>query len=127
MIASNLLRISVVLFLIGLLFGIGMGVTEDFRLAPAHAHLNLIGFVTLFLAGLYYGMVPAAAATKLARLQAWTAVVGAVIFPIGIGLTVTIGPQYAAVAIVGALVVLLAMALFAWIVFSFGAPAVRES
>ena len=33
MLASNLLRISVVLYLIGL--GIGMGVAQDFTLAPA--------------------------------------------------------------------------------------------
>src|SRR5438876_5808077 len=35
MLASNLLRISVVLYLIGLGLGIGMGVAQDFTLAPA--------------------------------------------------------------------------------------------
>lgn len=123
MLASNLLRTSVIMILVGLVAGIGMGVTEDFRLAPAHAHLNLIGFVALFLAGLYYAAVPEAATTALARVQAWTAVIGAIVFPVGIGLVVMEGPQFELVAIVGSIVVLIAMALFAWIVFSFGIPA----
>jgi hypothetical protein len=63
MLASNLLRVSVVMILIGLIMGVAMGASEDFRLMPAHAHLNLVGFVAVFLVGLYYAAVPAAAAS----------------------------------------------------------------
>jgi hypothetical protein len=89
MIATNLLRISTLLFLVGLTLGIVMGARHDFSLARAHAHLNLLGFVSLFLAGLYYNAVPAAVASKLAIVHAWRAVIGAISLPIGIGAIAT--------------------------------------
>jgi hypothetical protein len=61
-----------------------MGIKQDFALAPAHAHLNLLGFVALFLAALYYRAVPEAAASLLAKVQGVLAMVGAVVFPVGI-------------------------------------------
>lgn len=120
MLASKLLRISVVFIVIGMALGIGMGMAQDFRLAPAHAHFNLLGFVALFLAGLYYHLAPTAAATRLAGIQAWIAVIGAVVFPVGIGVVVLAGPQYEAIPILGSLVVLTGMILFALIVFRHG-------
>jgi hypothetical protein len=120
MLASNLLRVSVVMILIGLIMGVAMGASEDFRLMPAHAHLNLVGFVAVFLVGLYYAAVPAAAASRLALIQAWVLVIGAVVFPVGIGLVVMVGPQFVPLAIIGSLVVLAGMALFAFIVFRHG-------
>ncbi|HET7847961.1 MAG TPA: hypothetical protein VFL51_02765 [Pseudolabrys sp.] len=120
MLARNLLRVSVVLILIGMAGGIGMGIAQDFRLAPAHAHLNLVGFVALFLAGLYYNAAPHAAATALAKIHAWTAVIGAIVFPIGIGVVAIKGEQFVVLPIVGSLIVFVGMALFAWIVFRNG-------
>ena len=115
MISSLLLRVSTVLLLCGLVFGIYMGMHEDFTLAPAHAHLNLIGFVLMFLVGLYYRIVPAAGAGLLAKIQAALLVTGAIVLPIGVALVLSGGTGI--VAIVGSLIVLAAMALFAWIVF----------
>jgi hypothetical protein len=66
---KSLFRISVSLGLIGIVLGIVMGVRQDFALMPAHAHLNLLGFVTLFLSALYYRVVPEAAASGLGRRQ----------------------------------------------------------
>ncbi len=122
MLASNLLRVSVVLIVIGMLLGITMGITQDFRLAQAHAHLNLVGYVALFLAGLYYQAVPKAAQDRLAPFHAWLAVTGAVVFPLGIAAVILGGPSYEAFTIVGALIALGAMLLFAVIVFRNGAP-----
>src|SRR5262250_2759004 len=81
---SWLFRVSVLLGLFGMALGIVMGIRQDFALAPAHAHLNLLGFVALFLAGLYYRVVPEAAASILAKVHAVAAIVGALLFPVGI-------------------------------------------
>src|SRR5467141_607086 len=67
MIGSLMMCLSVVVLLVGMLAGIVMGIQQDFALAPAHAHLNLIGGVLLFLFGLYYRLVPAAGTTTLAK------------------------------------------------------------
>jgi len=115
MISSLLLRVSTLLLLCGLVLGIIMGIREDFTLAPAHAHLNLIGFVLMFLVGLYYRVVPAAGKGPLATSQATLHIVGAIVLPIGVALALTGGTGI--VAIIGSLIVLAAMALFTWIVF----------
>ena len=52
MISSVMLRVATLLLLCGMVFGIVMGIGNDFSLAPAHAHLNLVGFVLMFLVGL---------------------------------------------------------------------------
>ena len=86
MIAPMMMGTSVVLLLIGMLLGIWMGKEQDFTFAPAHAHLNLIGGVLLFLYGLYYRVVPSAAAMVLAKVQGFTHIAAAILFPIGIAI-----------------------------------------
>ena len=115
---KSLFRVSVSLGLIGVILGIVMGIRQDFVLMPAHAHLNLLGFVTMFLSALYYRVVPEAAASGLARYQAIVSVAGAVVFPIGIACVLLGGhDRFEPVVVAGALTVLLGMALFAVIVF----------
>ena len=43
MIGSLMICLSAVVLLVGMLAGIAMGIQQNFMLAPAHAHLNLIG------------------------------------------------------------------------------------
>ena len=117
MIGSLMMCVSVVILLIGMLAGIAMGITQNFALAPAHAHLNLVGGVLLFLFGLYYRLVPGAGTTWLARLQGWLHIAGAVVFPAGVAIVLTKGPAFEAAPIAGALIVVAAMALFAVNVF----------
>ena len=48
--ASSLsFQAGVVLLVIGVIWGIQMGISKDHAAMPAHAHLNLLGFVSLFL------------------------------------------------------------------------------
>ncbi|MEX1082683.1 MAG: hypothetical protein WEC82_00040 [Xanthobacteraceae bacterium] len=118
MISSLLLRVSVVLLLVGLIVGIAMGIKQDFTLAPAHAHLNLVGGVLMFLAGLYYRLVPQATVGILPKTQAWLQVIGAIVFPLGIGGVMLYGPeQFEVFTIGGALIVIAAIVLFAVVVF----------
>ena len=117
MIGSLMMRVSVVVLLAGMLAGIAMGIRQDFTLQPAHAHLNLVGGVLLFLFGMYYRLFPAAAADKLAKLQGWLHIVGGILFPAGVAVVVLKGPAFIALPIMGSLVVVVATALFALIVF----------
>ncbi len=117
MIGSLMMRVGAVVLLVGMLAGIDMGIRQNFVLAPAHAHLNLVGGVLLFLFGLYYRLIPAAGASKLARVQGWLHIVGSVVFPAGIALVLLKGPSFELAPIIGSLIVVAAMALFALIVF----------
>ena len=117
MIGSLMMCMSVVILLIGMLAGIVMGMEQNFTLAPAHAHLNLIGGVLLFLFGLYYRLVPAAGTTTLAKVQGWLHMIGAILFPVGIAVVLLKGPSFEVAPIVGSLIVVVAMALFVVIMF----------
>ncbi len=117
MIGSLMMCVSVVVLLVGMLAGIAMGIQQNFTLAPAHAHLNLIGGVLLFLFGLYYRLIPAAGTTTLARVQGWLHIAGAILFPAGVALVLLKGPSAEAAPILGSLIVVAAMTLFVVIVF----------
>jgi hypothetical protein len=117
MIGSLMMCVSVVVLLIGMLAGIAMGITQNFVLAPAHAHLNLVGGVLLFLFGLYYRLVPAAGTTTLAKVQGSLHIAGGILFPVGVAAVLLKGPSVEAAPIAGSLIVVAAMLLFAVIVF----------
>jgi hypothetical protein len=117
MIGTLMMRVSVVILLIGMLAGIEMGIRQDFALEPAHAHLNLVGGVLLFLFGLYYRLIPAAGASRLAKIQGWLHIIGGIFFPIGIAIVILKGASFVVFPIVGSLIVVVATALFAVIVF----------
>lgn len=74
-----LMRMAVVYLTIGVALGIGMGASQNFALAPLHAHLNLLGFVVMMLAGLWFRAVPAAASGALARAYFW---IHQVVYPV---------------------------------------------
>ena len=117
MIGSLMMRVSAVLLTLGMIAGIVMGMRQDFLLVPAHAHLNLVGGVLLFLFGLYYRLVPAAGTTVLAKIQGWLHISGSIVFPAGIAIVQLKGDALVAVPIVGSLIVLIAVVLFAIVVF----------
>jgi len=109
-------RTAVIFLLIGLLLGMKMGMTEDFSLAPVHTHLNLAGGVLMFLAGLFYASrrdIPA----RLVTLHYALHVAGAALLAIGIFGAVTQAAWFGPVVGIGAVLVLLAMLVFAWNVF----------
>ncbi|HLI11340.1 MAG TPA: hypothetical protein VKY65_07040 [Alphaproteobacteria bacterium] len=100
---------GIILGIAGMLMGIDMGMRQDFTLAPVHAHLNLVGWVSLLLFGLAY-RAGLARSDGWATAHFWIALAGAIIFPIGISVAIT--AQQPALAIVGALLSLLSMLLF---------------
>lgn len=116
-ISTLLLRVSTILLLVGLCIGIGMAMKQDFRLMPAHAHLNLIGFVIMFIAGLYYRVVPAAETLGLAKWHAMLHIAASIIMPIGIASLILVSPSYEIIAVIGALIFLAAMSLFTIVVY----------
>jgi hypothetical protein len=65
------LKISVIYLVIGVAMGIAMGASENFTMRPVHAHVNLLGWATLALAGLIYSVFPQAGESRLAKLHFW--------------------------------------------------------
>ena len=66
-----LLRMAVIYLLLGLLLGLGMAMSGRYQLSSVHTHINLLGWVTLALAGLLYCLFPQLGTTPLARWHFW--------------------------------------------------------
>lgn len=81
------LILAAFLLLCGVTLGIVMGIREDFQLVPVHAHLNLVGWASLALFGLVYRAYPELSERKLAKVHFWLSAPAAILFPIGIGLS----------------------------------------
>ena len=108
---------AVLLALVGMVWGIVMAISLDHSAMPAHAHLNLLGWVSLFLFGIFYHLHPAMDRNRLAFAQVGVWIVATVILTIGVALVHTgrvIGDPIAAI---GSLLVLADMVLFGWLVF----------
>jgi len=108
---------AVVLVIAGMIWGIIMGISQDFSASPAHAHLNLLGWVSLFLFGTYYRLHPALEGAKTAIVQVCVWIIGTIIFAIGIGLVSTGHASGEPVVGVGWFIVLIDVLLFGWLVF----------
>lgn len=55
--------------LIGMSWGMYMGSNQNFTLMPAHAHLNLIGWVTFALYGTFYALTRGTLSVRLAWIN----------------------------------------------------------
>jgi hypothetical protein len=116
--ASSLSFQSAVLFaLVGMVWGLPMGISNDHSAFPAHAHLNLLGFVSLFLFGFYYRMHPSLDQSRFAFAQVWIWIVGTIIMTIGVALVHTGHKSSDPAAATGSIIVIAAMLTFGWLVF----------
>src|ERR1700726_5278741 len=79
-------RGAVLMVIAGMIWGIVMGISQDHSTLPAHAHLNLLGWVSLFLFGIYYHLHPAVDLNRLALVQVSIWIVGTIVLTIGVGL-----------------------------------------
>ena len=107
------LKIAVVYVLIGMLVGLYMGATDQLQYIPVHTHLNLLGWVTLALAGLVYQIFPRMAASPLQRWHFWLHNLGLPVSMVSLALVINHRPALLPVAIIGAVVVFIGMLLFA--------------
>jgi cbb3-type cytochrome oxidase subunit 1 len=95
----------------GMCLGIYMGLSHDFTLAPAHAHANLLGWVSLFLFGLFYRTHPQAI-TRMARLQIAAFVVAYIAMVGGMAGVLLDVETLLPVAIMGSLLLVVSMLQF---------------
>lgn len=119
--SNAFLRLAVLFALIGVGMGYYMGASQNFVAAPVHAHVNLLGWVSMFLYGLFYRAHADASVGLLPKLHFGFAVVGLLIFMPALAVEI-IGPaDLRAVAglglVVGPTLVVIGMVLFTTIVF----------
>ena len=105
------------LVLAGMVWGLQMAITDDHSAFPAHAHLNLLGFVALFLFGIFYRLNPTVESNRLAIPQVWIWIASTVVMAIGVGLVHTGHAAGDPIAALGAFAIFADAILFTWLVF----------
>lgn len=114
---TRFFRTAVIYALLGMASGIYMAASQDHSQMPAHAHWLLLGWVSMFLYGVFYKLFPAASRT-LAAWHWWIANVGLIVMVSGIVIIYSGAPDRGEVfASIGALINVTGMALFAFNVF----------
>lgn len=73
----RLIRIAAVFGLIGAILGSHMAGSGSYAFRPIHAHILLVGWLSMFAWGIFY-QVFAVRAKKLITLHGWTAIIGSI-------------------------------------------------
>ena len=117
----RLIRAGAIFGLIGAYIGTHMAGAGSYAWRPIHAHILLVGWLSLFVYGLFYKMYKIKS-PKLVVFHGWTALLGAIGLPAGMYLQFmqpfNINEAFALVFyIVGGSLLLLSFAVFVFVTF----------
>ncbi|WP_339158752.1 hypothetical protein MKX50_06000 [Paenibacillus sp. FSL W8-0186] len=113
-----LIRIAAIYSLIGALIGADMAGRYDYTLTPAHAHILVVGWLTLFAYGMFYYIFKEISMVRTAKLHVWCSIIGGGLMPFGMLVYYKMQSTATLLAfILPACVLLLAIALFVVILF----------
>ncbi len=116
-VSNNFLRLGALSALVGMTLGVWMGANQDFVLRPVHAHINLLGFASMMLFGLFYRAVPAAGRGWLPMAHFVLSVIGFLILMPSLTLMLLQRPLFLPGMIASELMLVGSMLLFVVIVF----------
>ncbi|MET0598542.1 MAG: hypothetical protein ABWZ57_11815 [Mesorhizobium sp.] len=125
---SRLYFRTAILFLIaGICVGLHMAMSQDHSVAGAHAHINLLGWVTSAIFGGYYALNPAKAERRLALVQYGIYTTGVAVMAPALLLMLAGNSALEPLVALSSFVVLAGVLLFAFIVFTGDRQAVRRA
>ena len=104
--------------LFGMVWGIQMSASHDHTLAPAHGHLNLIGFVAMSIFGVFYALSPKAVESRLAEIHYWLSTATVLILTPGIAQAIV--GEGELLAQIGSILAVFSMVLFTFMIIRFG-------
>lgn len=116
-VSNNFLRLGALSALVGMSLGVWMGANQDFVLRPVHAHINLLGFASMMLFGLFYRVFPAAGRGWLPMAHFVLSVIGFLILMPSLTLMLLARPLFMPGMIASEIMLVASMALFVIIVF----------
>nr|WP_295890409.1 hypothetical protein [uncultured Devosia sp.] len=117
-ISEYFFRSAILFLLVGISIGIHMSISQNHNVIGAHAHINLLGWVTSALFGGYYALNPAKAGGRLPMLQYVVFTTGVVIMGASLYLLLAGNVGMAPVVAVASLITFAGVLLFAWIVWT---------
>ncbi len=113
------ISISAIVFLVvGIGMGLKMAISQDHTTIGAHAHANLLGWVTMVLFGTYYALNPRKAEKRLALLQYGVYTLGVVLMVPSLYLLLEGHMAMEPLVGISSLITLLGVLMFAVVIFS---------
>jgi len=111
--ANRFILAGIAYGIIGMLMGLAMGATGKFDMAPVHAHIILLGWVSMVLFGLLYRGIPAMEKETLAAWQFWISNIGLIIMMITLAMVINKNMSVAPVLAAAEVAVIIGLLLFA--------------
>ncbi|WP_042149396.1 hypothetical protein [Paucisalibacillus sp. EB02] len=111
---DTLIKISVVYFLIGVLLGLYMSIAHNYILTGVHVHINLLGWMSLGVAGILYKLYPHLEQTVVAKIHFWLHNLGLPIMMGGLTLVLLGNQGIVAAVSVGSMAVVLGIIFFVY-------------
>jgi len=113
-----LMRVAAIYALIGAMIGSDLAGREDYTMVPSHAHILVVGWLTLFAYGLFYYVFKEIGMLKTAKVHAWTSLLGGGLMPISMLFHYKLDNTFTLISFISsASILLLAIILFVVILF----------
>ncbi|MFC3771738.1 hypothetical protein [Paenibacillus sp. GCM10012303] len=113
-----LIRISAVYALIGAMLGSDIAGRKDYTMVPGHAHILVVGWLTLFAYGIFYYVFKEIGMKKTAKLHAWSSLIGGGLMPLSMLLYYKMENTFTMITfITSASILLLGIILFTILLF----------
>lgn len=120
-------KTAIIFLIVGIAAGIHMSISGDHGVTGAHAHINLLGWVTMALFGTYFAFEPDKARWRLARIQYGVYTLGVVVMMPSLYFMLMGNPALEPLVAVSSLVVFAGVLLFAVVIFSSKKTVAREA
>ncbi|QND55070.1 hypothetical protein HB779_24745 (plasmid) [Phyllobacterium sp. 628] len=111
-------KTATIFFLLGIAMGLHMGISGNHSPYPAHAHLNLLGWVSSAIFGAYYALNPVKAGSRLAMAHFAVYTIGVIVMIPALYLLYLGNTAMDALVGVGSFIILGGVLLFTAVVFS---------
>jgi len=111
-------RAGILFLLAGIGLGLAMSITQVHDVIGAHAHINLLGWVTSALFGGYYALNPAKAEGLLPRVHFWLYTAGVAVMSVSLYLLLKQTPGMEPLVAAGSLITAVGVLIGAWVIFA---------
>lgn len=111
-------KTAIVFLIVGIMMGLQMSISGNHNVIGAHAHANLLGWVTMALFGTYYAFMREKAQSRIAMIQYGVYTVGVVIMTPSLYFMLQDNPALEPLVAAGSLIAFAGVLVFAFVVFS---------
>ncbi|TCU10435.1 hypothetical protein [Rhizobium sullae] len=120
-------KTAVVFFIVGIAIGLNMAISHDHSVIGAHAHCNLLGWVSMAIFGGYHALNPKKADRRIALIQYYIYTAGLTVLVPALYLMLRGNAAMEPVVAASSLIIFAGALLFAFIIFSPKEPAITPS